>query len=122
MVLLLRERECALIEVAAGKPGRKRDFAHRILERNPREGLSQQCIGVIGARLLQRGWWRDDQNDFTARFAGLRQALCQGNEIAATNFLVQLGELAAQRHLARPQRFRKISESCRDARSGFEQQ
>ena len=68
----LRQRERALIDVAARQAGRDRDFAHRILERRRASACAQQRIRIVRARLLRRRRRRDDQNEFAARFARRR--------------------------------------------------
>ena len=62
----------------------------------------------------------DDENDLAARFAA-GVFLRQRRELAAPDFLVDFGKLAAKRGLARAKPGREIGERCRDPRPGLEQ-
>src|SRR5580692_7534918 len=119
MVVLLRKRERSLIEIAARQSGGKRHFAHGILERNARQRLAQQRFGVISARLLLRGRWRDDEHDLTAQFAPCSISSRQRFEVAAPHFFVQLGKFAAQCGFTRSKSGGKVGECRCDPRSGF---
>src|SRR5262245_6733471 len=64
---------------------------------------------------------RHDDHDLAARLVRLRGLARERAEIAAPNLLVELGELAADRGLARTKLRGEVGERGRDARSGLEQ-
>src|SRR5262249_11139500 len=89
----LRERQRALVDFAARQPSRLRPFAHGVLGRSTGKGLAQQYVHITNAGPLRRRR-PNDQHELAAQFAR-GHALGQGEEVAAADFLVQLGELAA---------------------------
>ena len=78
---------------AARQPSRLRHFANGVLERSTGKGLAQQYVHITNAGPLRRRR-PNDQHELAAQFAR-GHALGQGEEVAAADFLVQLGELAA---------------------------
>ena len=68
-----------------------------------------------------RGGRRNDDHDLAARFGRRRGLARQGRQVAAPHLLVELGELAADRGLARPQPFGEVGERRREPRAGLEQ-
>ncbi len=119
-LIVFGERQRALINLAPRQAGRIRHFGDGVFERNAGQRLAQQRFGIGRAHRRRRVRRRDDKDDLAARFV-CRASLRQRREIAAADFLVQLGEFAAQRRLAVAESGGEIGERCGDARSGLEQ-
>ncbi len=81
--------------------------------------MPQQQIRIAGAGPF-RGWRADDQDELAAQFTA-RGALRQGDEVAAPDFLVHLGELAAQGGLAGTELGGEVGKRRGDPRSAFKQ-
>src|SRR5580704_6308912 len=109
MIGLFAEFERALVKLAPRHAGDVGDFADGVLERYTRHRRAQQRVGLAGARLRRRLRRSDHENDFAARFAvyGILRQRCQ---IAAPDFFVQFGELAADRGFSRPKPGGEIGE------------
>ncbi len=91
--------ECALIDIAARASGGERDFADRVLDRHAVERLAQHVVDIgVGSFLFRRR--RDHDDDLAARLAALRIIMRQSRQIAAPDFLVQLGQFAADGRFA----------------------
>src|SRR5580704_6188356 len=120
MIGLFAEFKRALIKLAPRHAGHFGDLAYGILERYARHRRAQQCVGLAGARLRRRPRRSDYQNDFAARLAVWR-ILRQRRQIAAPDFFVQLGELAADRSLAGPKPGVEIGERSGETRPGLKQ-
>ena len=113
------ERQRALIDLAARTPGHGRDLAHRLLDRNPPQGLPQQGVD-IGALGLGRAAAARSRS--RSRRAALRSRVVRpGREIAAADLLVELGELAADGGLAVRRARPRDRRASGDARPGLEQ-
>src|ERR1700722_13904872 len=104
-----RQRERALVKRTARKAGGGGDFGHCIFERDADKRLSQQRLGVFCARNLGGRRRRNDDDELAAAFAR-SGALRQRFEVATPDFLMQLGQLAADGGFARAQAGRKVSE------------
>src|SRR5262245_11584482 len=121
MVALLGEGESALVDTPAGLSGDGGDFGDRLLDRKSVERLTQQRIEIDRRQLILPIGRRHDDHDLATRLLRLRSLAREGAEIAAPNLLVELGELTAERGLARTKLRGKVGERRRDARSGLEQ-
>src|SRR5262249_41212741 len=94
IAVVLREFECALVDLAARTAGGERDFADGVLHRHARERIAQQLVHVERAAVVFRRR-TDDDDDLAARLGALRVGVCERLEIAAADFFVQLRKLAA---------------------------
>src|SRR5580704_18451973 len=102
-----RQRERALVKFAARQPGRGGDFGNCVFERDADKRVSQQRLGVFCARSLGGRRRRNDDNELAAAFS-CRGALRQRFEVATPDFLMQLGQLAADGGFARTQTSGKV--------------
>src|SRR5262245_33790639 len=121
MIALLGECESTLIDLAAGFSGDGGDFGDRLLDRKSVERLPQQRVEIDRRQLAVPIGWRHDDHDLAARLVGLRGLARERVEIATPDLLVELGELAADRGLARTKLRGEVGERGRDARPGLEQ-
>src|ERR1700742_2340930 len=94
IAIVLRERERALIDLAARTPGGERHFADGVFHRHAGERIAQELIHIGRAAVIVRRR-PDDDDDLTARLRALRVVLRERVEIAASHLLVQLRQLAA---------------------------
>src|SRR5262249_42692008 len=117
-----RETECALIEIAARATGGFGDGGDRILERGAFERAAKQGVDVF--RVLRRcvdRRRRDDDDEFAARLAALCIGGGERRKIAATDLLMQFGELATDCGFSAAETCRKVGQRRSEARTGFEQ-
>src|SRR5262245_3769622 len=121
MVALLGECESTLIDLATGLAGDGGDFGDRLFDRKSVERLTQQRVEIDRRQGAVPIWRRHDDHDLAARLVRLRSLARERAEIAAPNLLIELGELAADRGLARTKLRGKIGERRRDTRPGLEQ-
>src|SRR5262245_49502445 len=120
MVALLGECESTLIDLAAGLAGDGGDFGDRLFDRKSVERLTQQRVEIDRRQPAVSIWRRHDDHDLAARLVRLRGLARERAEIAAPDLLIELGELAADRGLARTKLRGKIGERRRDTRPGLE--
>src|SRR5262249_4599947 len=97
------------------------DFGDRLLDRKSVERLTQQRVEIDRRQLAVPIRRRHDDHDLAARLVRLRSLARERAEIAAPDLLVELGELAAERGLARTKLRGEIGERRRDAWPGLEQ-
>src|SRR6266404_5268443 len=121
MLALLGERERALIDPTAGLSGDGGDFGDGLLDRKTLERLTQQRIEIGRSHLGLPIGRRHDDHDLAPRLLRLRRRAREHAELAAPDFLVELGELAADRGLARTKLRGKIGERRGNTRAGLEQ-
>ena len=121
-MLALGERERALIDLAARMAGDGGDLGDRLLHGHAVERVAQQRIEIGGADRGRVPVGRADHDDDLAARLRCRGVVAgERREIAAAHLLVQLGELAADRSLARSQAGGEVGERGREARPGLEQ-
>src|SRR5262245_35480697 len=121
MVAVLGERQRALIDLAPRGTGDGGDFGDGFLQRQPRERGADERVEVERGRLFFRIGRRDHDCDLPARrrsLSGLARERC---ERAVTHLLVKLGQLAADRSLARPEAVSEVGERGGKARPRLEQ-
>src|SRR5262245_5736335 len=121
MVALLGECESALVDATAGLSGDGGEFGDRLLNRKPVERLTQQRVEISRRQPVLPIGRRHDDHDLATRLVRLRSLARERAEIAAPHLLVEFGELAAERGLARTKLRGKVGERRRDARPGLEQ-
>src|SRR5262249_31070588 len=121
MVALLGECERALVDAAAGFAGDGGYFGKRLPDRKSGECLTQQRVQIDRRQLGVSVGPRPADPDLAARLVRLRSLARERAEIAAPDLLIELGELAADRGLARTKLRGEIGERRRDARPGLEQ-
>src|SRR6516165_5203963 len=121
MVALLSEWERALIDLAAGFSGDGGDFGDRLLDRKSLERLTQQRVEIDRWQLGLPIGRRHHDHDLAARLVCLRSLARERAEVAAPDFFVELGELAADRGLARTKLRGEVGERRRKARPTLEQ-
>src|SRR5271166_506922 len=121
LVTFLAQRQRALIDHAPRPPGDDNGLGDRFLQRQPIESVPQQRVDIGHRRVglfLRRG---DDDHDLAARISLSGIVTGEACELSAPHLLVQLGQLAANRGLARSKTGRQVGERRLDARSGLEQ-
>src|SRR5215831_12524175 len=121
MVALLGECECTLVDPAAGLSGDGGDFGDGLLDRKALERLTQQRVEIGRWQFDLSIGRRHHDHDLAPRLLRCRGLARERVEVAALNFLVELGELAADRSLARTKLRGKIGERRRHTRAGLEQ-
>src|SRR5260221_5415847 len=121
MLALLGECERALVDPAAGFSGDGGDFGDGLLDRKTLERLTQQRIEIGRSHLGLPIGRRHDDHDLAPRLLRLRRRAREHAEFAAPDFLVELGELAADRGLARTKLRRKIGERRGNTRARLAQ-
>src|SRR5262249_39934053 len=121
MVALLGECERALIDLAAGFSGDGGEFGGRRPGRKTRARPAPQRGEIDRRELAVPIGRRHDDRDLAPRLVGLRSLARERAEIAAPDLLVELGELAADRGLARTKLRGEVGERRRDARPALEQ-
>src|SRR6516165_5976392 len=120
MVALLGECKRALVDAAAGFSGDGGDFGDGLLDRKALERLTQQRVEICRWQFGLPIGRRHHDYDLAPRLLRLRSLARERVEVAALNFLVELGELAADRGLAWAKLRGKIGERRRNARAGLE--
>src|SRR5262245_1782998 len=103
MVAVLGERQRALIDLAPRGAGDGGDFGDGLLERQARERGADERVEVERGHLLLRIGRRDHDRDLAARRGSVGGLARERREFAVPYLLVKLGELAADRSLARPE-------------------
>ncbi len=117
---LFAEFERALVKLAPRHAGHVGDFANGVFQRHPRQRRPQQAVSLAGARLCHGRRRPDDQHDLAAPLA-VGGILRQRRQVAAPDFLVQLGELAADRGLPRAEPAGEVGQRCSEPWAGLEQ-
>ena len=91
MLCGLRKLERTAIDGTARRPRGRCHFGDRLFHRCPRERAVEQRIDIVVARLFGGGG-RDDDHHLAARFGATRVIGGERSEVAAPDFLMQLGE------------------------------
>ena len=94
MIAAFRQIERALIDVAPRPAGGQGDFADSVFHRYANERIAQQLIDV-GIGGFDIGRRRDDDDDLAARLGIIGIVSGERCQIAAPDFLVKLGQFAA---------------------------
>src|SRR6266478_2854202 len=121
IVILRAQRQRALIDEPAGGAGGSNNLSDRLLERHTIESRAQQGIEIrdrcFGLR-LRRG---NDNRDLAAhiRLAGVIAG--KRRQIAAPDFLMQLGQFATYGGFPGPKSCCQVRKRRGNARSGLEQ-
>ena len=116
----LRERERALVDLAPRPAGDGGDLADGLFQRDARQRLAQQGVDVARSLAAAAGGGAITST-ISPRGSPAGVVVRQRLEIAAPHLLVQLGELAADRGLARAEPGREVGERRGKPRPGLEQ-